>query len=57
MLASGCTHCVIENSYPKRNDICAGASIMLLMNFIAEWKITNGSIGIVRKIINHQPQG
>ena len=37
--------------------MCIGASIMLLKNCIVEWKVMNGSIGIVREIIYDQPQG
>ena len=57
MLTNGCNQCVKEISYPKRTELCVGASVMLLKNFIVEWKIMNGSIGIVCQIIYDQPQG
>ena len=57
IIKNGCNHCVREISYPKRTTLCVGASVMLLRNFIVEWKIMNGSIGVVRQISYHHPDG
>ena len=48
---------VREISHPKGITLCAGASIMLLKNFIVEWKIMNASIGVVRYILHHHIDG
>ena len=46
----GVNHCKKETSYPLKNALCVGATVMLLKNFVVEHHLMNGSIGIVREI-------
>ena len=55
--ASGENHCVSECSYPTKVALCEGAVVMLLRNFIVEYNIMNGSIGIIRKIVYEEHDG
>ena len=54
---SGKNHCVKDSSYPKRSAFCVGAVVMLLKNFVVEWKIMNGAIGIIRDIVFENSSG
>ena len=49
--------CVRETSLPLRVAICKGAVVMLLKNFVVEYKLMNGSIGVVRKIVYRDSAG
>jgi len=50
--------CVQETSYPLFNALCIGAKVMLLTNFIVEeWKVLNGSVGVVKDIIYENANG
>ena len=55
--ASGENHCVSECSYPAKVALCEGAIVMLLCNFIVEYNIMNGSIGIIKKIVYEEHNG
>ena len=46
-----------ECSLPARQALCIGAKVMLLHNFIVEYKIINGSIGVVRDIVYKDHSG
>ena len=37
--------------------MCAGPYVMLLNNYVVEWKLVNGSIGIVRGIVYGNSHG
>ena len=54
---SGKSYCVRETSLPLRVAICKGAVVMLLKNFVVEYKLMNGSIGVVRKIVYRDSAG
>ncbi len=53
----GKNHCVKESSMCGRLAICVGAIVMLLRNFIVEYKLMNGSIGIVKEIVYENKEG
>ena len=40
-----------DASYPRRIAFCVGAVVIILKNYIFEWKIMNGAIGIVCDIV------
>ena len=54
---SGKNHCVKDSSYPKRSAFCVDAVVMLLKNFVVEWKIMNGAIGIICDIVFENSNG
>ena len=37
--------------------ICVGAIMMLMRNFVVEYKLMNGSIGIVKEIVYENKEG
>jgi hypothetical protein len=49
--------CISESNFPLRLLLCIGAKVMLLYNFIVEYKLMNGSVGIVRDMCFKFPQG
>jgi hypothetical protein len=49
--------CISESNFPLRLLLCTGAKVMLLYNFIVEYKLMNGSVGIVRDMCFKFPQG
>ena len=53
----GKNHCVKESSMCGRLAICVGAIVMLLRNFIVEYKLMNGSIGVVKQIVYENKEG
>ncbi len=55
--SNGTNHCVKETSYPIQNALCVGAVVMLLRNFVVEYGLMNGSIGIVREIVYESKEG
>ena len=56
-MGNGKHHCIKETSCPIRHVIYVGAVVMLLQNFIVEYKLTNGSVKIVRHIIYKESLG
>ena len=50
-------HCVKESSLPLRLALCVGAKVLLLSNFVVEYKIMNGSIGTVVDIVYKDKAG
>ena len=50
-------HCVKESSLPIRLALCVGAKVLLLSNFVVEYKIMNGSIGTVVDIVYEKKSG
>ena len=50
-------HCVKESSLPLRLALCVGAKVLLLSNFVVEYKIMNGSIGTVTDIVYKDKAG
>ena len=54
---NGENHCVSECSYPVKIALCEGCVVMLLRNFIVEYNLMNGAIGIVRKIVYKHSDG
>lgn len=49
--------CLTESNFPVRNLLCTGATVMLLINFIVEYKIMNGSVGTVKDICFENKEG
>jgi hypothetical protein len=49
--------CVSESNLPLRNLLCVGTIVMLLLNFVVEENLMNGSVGIVRHICFKNPEG
>ena len=50
-------HCVKESLLPLRLALCVGAKVLLLSNFVVEYKIMNGSIGTVADIVYKDKAG
>ena len=57
MRNDGVNHCVKESSLPLRLALCVGAKVLLLSNFVVEYKIMNGSIGTVVDIVYKDKAG
>ena len=57
MCADSVNHCVKESSLPLRLALCVGAKVLLLSNFVVEYKIMNGSIGTVVDIVYKDKAG
>lgn len=53
----GTNHCVKETSYPLQNVLCVEAKVMLLRNFVVEYGLMNGSIGVVKDIVYENKEG
>ena len=53
----GENHCVKESSIYGRLAIYVGAIVMLLRNFIVEYKLMNVSIGIMKEIVYENKEG
>ena len=49
--------CYESSSLPKRLAICVGAIVMLLQNFIVEYKLMNGSVCVVKEIVYKSKEG
>jgi hypothetical protein len=50
-------HCAKESSLPTRVAICVGSIVMLLRNFVVEYKLMNGSVGTIREIVYKSNNG
>ena len=50
-------NCMKESSFSLLNAICIGSVLMLLHNFIVEYSLMNGSIGIVHGIVYMEHDG
>ena len=57
MLYKGINHCVKECNFPKLTAFSVGCKVMLLKNSPSEYKLVNGSIGIVKEIIYKHKDG
>ena len=54
----GCiNHCIKECNFPKLTVLNVGCKVMLLKNSPYKYKLVNGSIGIVKKIIFENRNG
>jgi hypothetical protein len=49
--------CISECNFPLRSLLCKGAKVMLLNNFIVEYKLMNGSVGTVQEICFRHANG
>jgi hypothetical protein len=49
--------CIRETNLPMRTLLCKGAKVMLLENFIVEYKLMNGSVGVVQDLCFKQADG
>ena len=54
---NGVNHYVKESSLPLRLALCVGAKVLLLSNFVVEYKIMNGSVGTVTDIVYKDKTG
>ena len=57
MTSKGANHCSKECNFPKPTALDVGCKVMLLINELKEYKLINGSIGIVREIIFEHKDG
>ena len=57
LLNKGVNHCIKECNFPKLTALNVGCKVMLLKNSPHEYKLVNGSIGIVKKIIFENRNG
>ena len=57
MLNKGGNHCIKEYNFPKLTALNVGCKVMLLKNSPYKYKLVNGSIGIVKKIIFENRNG
>ena len=55
--SKGANHCLKESNFPKLTALNVGCKVMLLINELKEYKVINGSIGIVREIILEHKDG
>ena len=51
LLNKGVNHYIKECNFPKHTALNVGCNIMLLKNSSSEYKLVNGSIGIVKEMI------
>ena len=51
LLNKGVNHCIKKCNFPKITVLNVGCKVMLLKNFLSEYKFVNESIGITNKII------
>ena len=49
--------CIGESNLPLRSLLCEGAKVMLLENFIVEYKLMNGSVGVVQGLYFSNAEG
>ena len=49
--------CIRECNFPLRSLLCVGAKVMLLVNYIVEYKLLNGSVGVVKELCFSNPEG
>ena len=54
---SGTNHARSEINLPDFSALCVGAVVMLLVNFIVEKNLKNGSVGTIREIIYENQEG
>ena len=57
ILSHGINHCVKELSFPSRLALRINAKVMLIKNYIVEWKVMNGSVGTVIDIVYKDSNG
>ena len=57
MTSKGVNHYLNESNFPKLTASNVGCKVMSLINELKEYKLINGSIGIVRKIIFEYKDG
>ena len=55
--SKGANHCLKEFNFPKITALNVGCKFMLLINEIKEYKLVNGSIGIVKEMIFEHRDG
>ena len=55
--SNGKNCCLTECNFPVRNLLCVGAKVMLLINFIVEYKLMNGSVGTIMDICYKNKEG
>lgn len=53
----GKKRCISECNFPLCSILCVGAKVMLLENFIVEFKLMNGSVGVIRDLCFSNPEG
>ena len=56
-LSHGINYCVKESSFPSRLALPINAKVMLIKNYIVEWKVMNGSVGTVVDIVYKNSNG
>ena len=57
ILSSGITNHCVKGPLPERLAICVGAKVMLLRNFVVEYKLMNGCFGVVKEIVYKSTSG
>ena len=57
MISKGANHCLKECNFPKLTVLNVGCKVMLLINELKEYKLINGSIGIVKEILFEHKDG
>jgi hypothetical protein len=55
--SNGKNCCINESNLPLRGLLCMGAKVMLVDNFIVEYKLMNGSVGVVQGLYFSNSQG
>ena len=49
--------CLHKCNFPLCNILCVGAKVMLLVNYIVEYTLMNGSVGVVKQLCFSNPKG
>jgi hypothetical protein len=49
--------CLRECSFPLCSLLCVDAKVMLLVNYIVEYKLMNESVGVVKQLCFSNPEG
>ena len=49
--------CLRECSFPLCSLLCVDAKVMLLVNYIVEYKLMNSSVGVVKQLCFSNPEG
>ena len=57
MTSKGANHCLKESNFPKLTALNVGCKVMLLINELKEYKLIDGSIGIVIEIMCEHKDG
>ena len=57
ILSFGITNHCVKGPLPERLAICVGAKVMLLRNFVVEYKLMNGCVGVVKEIVYKSTSG